>query len=228
MIGARSGRWSIAFGILMVVLLVASSVVTGRGPAEGASITTIMSFYAAHASAQMLSGYLTLLAVMVFLIFISGLRARLQGEETGAAAAVGYAAGIAFVPLTVIGYGVDIVLAASATTTSSQAFEAMRGVEGAIIGISDLPLAACLFAFAIAIIATGALPRWLGWFGLLPAAALLAGSFAPFAPPLGGIGFLGFLLFLVWTLTTGIVALTRGAAAAQRAETAAPATPALR
>lgn len=226
MIGTRSTRWALGSSIPLVLLLVASFVVNGKSPGENAPTHTIMSFYAAHRSSQMLASYLILLAVMVFLVFIAGLRTALRSGETeeGLAAAVGLAAGIVFVPLTVVGYGADIVLAAEAASGSPSVFQAVRDLSGAAIGISDLPQAVSLAAFSVGMIASPAFPRWLGCLGLLPAAGLLFGSFEPLVPQLGGIGFLGFLLFLIWTLATGIVALRRGEPGSRRAEARTPTT----
>jgi hypothetical protein len=229
--GTHARRWSIASGILVVVLLVASFMALGASPGEGAPPDAVMRSYADHRSGHLLAGYLTLLAVMVFLVFIAGLRAAVRtgaSSEEEAAATLGFAAGIAFVPLTIIGYGADIVLASSAAAGNPLVFEAVRDIEGAAIGISDLPLAVSLAAFSIAMLTTHSLPRWLGWFGFLPAAALFAGSFAPLAAPLGGIGFLGFLLFLLWSLAAGIVALWRGVPPPHQIASTAPAAPVLR
>jgi Domain of unknown function (DUF4386) len=64
--------------------------------------------------------------------------------------------------------------------------------------------------YAIAILKTGAVPRWIGWLGLL--VAVLAGwlgLFAPASSVIEGITTLGFIAFFVFMLSMGIVLLRR-------------------
>jgi hypothetical protein len=71
------------------------------------------------------------------------------------------------------------------------------------------------FAGGLAILRTGALPRWLGWLGLV------VGIFAGWLGLLGlasdvieGISVLGFIGFFVFMLAVGIALLRRGQGAA--------------
>ena len=64
--------------------------------------------------------------------------------------------------------------------------------------------------YALAILRTSVVPRWIGWLGL--AVALLAGWLALLAPAssvIGGISVLGFLLFFAFMLIMGIALLRR-------------------
>ena len=66
--------------------------------------------------------------------------------------------------------------------------------------------------FAIAILVTRALPRWIGWLGLL--VGLLAGWLGLAGPASGvleGVASLGFIGFFVFLLSMGIAMLRRTA-----------------
>jgi hypothetical protein len=204
-----SARWAVASGILAVILLFATFFVAGRAPGENDPIVSIMNFYAAHRTSQIAVAYLNLAAVMVFVVFLTGLRDALLNAVGGRQilASVAYAAGIVFVPMTVIGYSVEIILASKAATGDPMVFRAVRDIAGGAIGGSDLPLGVCVIATSAAIISTRVFPRWLGWLGLAAGLALVAGILVPVSPALGVLGFVGLLLFMIWMLATGIYAL---------------------
>jgi hypothetical protein len=64
--------------------------------------------------------------------------------------------------------------------------------------------------YALAILKTSAVPRWIGWLGLV--VALLAGwlnLFAPASSVIEGISFVGFVAFFVFMLSMGIALLRR-------------------
>jgi hypothetical protein len=69
--------------------------------------------------------------------------------------------------------------------------------------------------YALAILATRALPRWIGWLGLL--VAVLAGwlgLLSPASDVIGGISSVGFIGFFVFMLSMGIALLRRQTATA--------------
>jgi hypothetical protein len=66
--------------------------------------------------------------------------------------------------------------------------------------------------YALAILATRALPRWIGWLGLL--VAVLAGwlgLLSPASDVIGGISSVGFIGFFVFMLSMGIALLRQRA-----------------
>jgi hypothetical protein len=65
-------------------------------------------------------------------------------------------------------------------------------------------------AVAVAILTTGALPRWIGWLGLLVGAlAGWLGLLSPAASVIASISNIGFIGFFVFMLTMGIALLRR-------------------
>ncbi|MBI4299249.1 MAG: DUF4386 family protein [Chloroflexi bacterium] len=65
-----------------------------------------------------------------------------------------------------------------------------------------------LALFAVAILRTGVIPRWIGWLGVIPA---LIGGWLPLLEPLSDIiksvGFFGFFIFLMWLIIIGFAML---------------------
>jgi hypothetical protein len=83
-------------------------------------------------------------------------------------------------------------------------------MNGASFVITFLPLAVMLWAAAIVVVRTGALPRWLGWgaavVGLGLLGALAAVIVSPSPPEWV---FLPMLLFALWTVVTSIALIRR-------------------
>ncbi len=64
--------------------------------------------------------------------------------------------------------------------------------------------------YAIAILKTGALPRWIGWLGLATAATGgWLGLLAPASSVIEGISSIGFFLFFIFLAATGVALLRR-------------------
>jgi hypothetical protein len=64
--------------------------------------------------------------------------------------------------------------------------------------------------YAIAILKTGAVPRWIGWVGLLAAVfAGWLGLLSPASSVIEGISVIGFLAFFVFMLSFGVAVLVR-------------------
>ena len=69
--------------------------------------------------------------------------------------------------------------------------------------------------FAIAILTTRVVPRWIGWVGLVSAVfAGWLGAFAPLSSVIEGITTIGFLAFFLFLLAFGVALLRRRSPAA--------------
>jgi hypothetical protein len=137
---------------------------------------------------------------------------------------VAFAAGVAVVTVVVVGSGVLAVLAFRPDTTPAVA-RALYDANGLLIAFASFPAAAFLASASVVIIRSGVLPRWLGWAGLLVAAAELvgaasfgrAGAFRPqgdlVAVQAGANG------LLLWLLATSLLMLGRTSPATGRTRT---------
>lgn len=82
------------------------------------------------------------------------------------------------------------------------------GSVGEVLGVS-LFAALWLGCVAVFILRSGALPRWIGAFGLLAATTLLGGLVELFGVDLGALIAVTTSLVQLWMLATGLVLLTR-------------------
>lgn len=82
------------------------------------------------------------------------------------------------------------------------------GSIGEVLGVS-LFAALWLICLAVAILRTGALPRWIGLFGLVAAAALLGGLVELFGVDLGALITVTTGVFQLWMLAAGLTLLIR-------------------
>lgn len=208
MVTTRWDRLTGAVGILVAPLFLARHFVIRNAPADTDPIGRFMSFYAAHGTAQKIADYLSLVAVTAFVVFLAGLRHRLETiEGTGSLPSVAFAAGLVWAPLMLLNSGTDLMLAWKDAAANPATFQAVRDVGYYLYEVAALPLAVCLAASSVAILSAGAFPRWVSWVGLGTALCFVLASLLPFTS-LGEVGDgLSFVLFLVWTLAAGIIAL---------------------
>src|SRR5262249_28228240 len=110
-----------------------------------------------------------------------------------------------FAPVLVLGYRSGALDLASAKSLGDLA---LLGTT-----LSAFPTAVSVGAFSVLIVRTGAGARWIGWFGILVAAAHLAaaGAFAPsgfFSPSVVSV-FVAPPLYFAWMLVTSVMLLLR-------------------
>lgn len=214
----RFGGWC---GIAFVVLeMTGQSMfqVGGGEPTFNASTAEVLDFFTTRdAGLVALGGYLSLLASVAFVWFLGSLWANLKEAEGPPAwiSAVALLSGV-------------IGLASSVTSGASWPVAIFRMHDGydpllaqtlfdlGNFGFANLWVwtASMLLATAVVILGAGALRRWLGWYALVAAIALLVGR-AFWAEPTWLI-FVPPMLFWVWVIAVGIVLIRqpRPAAAA--------------
>ena len=196
-------------GLAAVALLVGSFPFTGATPEPGASADKVTE-YLDRSSALTWTGIdLELFGLALLVVFAGRMWAILREAEGagGWIATTGFGAALA---------GLTVLLVGDATVMGA-AFKAGRdGLDPAVVGAmytvqwhSDLVYGAVNTVFfaaaAVLVLRRGALPRWLGWYALVVAVALVAtvpfGPGATMEPP----HLLGFL----WIVAAGIVMIVR-------------------
>ena len=209
---ARWGQIGAAGGIVFVVLQMAAQALIQVGGAEppfDAPADTIAAFFMARNSQLFALGdYLSTLSLIAFLWFLGSLWNTLRRAE-------GEPAWLSFVAAA---SGLMIVAAVSAG--GGWALAVFRKDEGLDPQVARLLFDQGNFAFAnawamlaslslatgVVCIRTGALPRWLGWSGVLIAGGLLAAR-AVWAS--SGLVFVPFGLCYLWLIATSVVLIRR-------------------
>jgi hypothetical protein len=221
-------RWTGAFGVAaFILILVAQPLYLVGGTAPRLQDTISFSAYVTSNHAVILSRSLVdAFVVACFLVFLAGLRhlIRQTRPEYEWAATLVFGAGVVWAILVLVG---DTFEASAALDTIGGKAEpvAVRALwEGSVVafGAIGLILAALFLASAgYAIVATGVLPRWIGWVACLAALlslvatpAIYAGTNATgFYTADGLASFIGLLPFLLWLLIVSIAMMVKRDAA---------------
>jgi hypothetical protein len=145
-----------------------------------------------------------LVLALPFLAYLYSLLRRAEGDG-GWLATVALVAGVSGIVLKLGSHAPALALHHHHIAKGTQLYKALDDMGGGATVMSLYPLAICCAAVAAVVVRTGVLPRWLGAFAVVTAAALAVNGaflFAGFVPAL--------LLFLLWTLVTGATLLRRG------------------
>ena len=202
-IGAAGG---IAFVVLQVVGQVLIQV-GGTEPAFNAAAPETLEFFETRSPRLFeVGGYLSALSAIALLWFLGSLWSTLRTAE----GEPGWLSTVA------LGSGL-VVVAVSAIAGSGWALAVFRIGEGldpqlarfqfdfGNFGFATIwvMLASFLLASSAVALRTAALPRWIGWMGLVIAILLLIAR-AFWAAPSGAI-FLPYLLFWIWLIATSVI-----------------------
>jgi hypothetical protein len=202
-------------GIPFALLLAFTFFGTPNTPDTHDTGAQVIEQYQKHHSALLVGDICGALAVVFFLFFISSLRSYFKGREGGAdglslSALVG---GI------LIGVGgglftsLDVALIDARHDITPQAAQALNVLSNDAFFPFEIGLIVFSLSIGLAIIASAALPKWLGW-------VMVVIGIVAFTP----IGFFGFFVVLIWALIVSILIYRRTAPDA-RAPASAPATP---
>jgi hypothetical protein len=145
-------------------------------------------------------------ALVLALPFLAYLWTLLRGAEGsgGSLANVALVAGVSGILLKLASHAPELAIHRDGIDKGTQLYKALDNTAGAATVISLYPLAICCAAVAVIALRRHVLPRWIGMFAALTAAALAVNAgflYATFVPAL--------LLFLLWTLVTSIVLIRR-------------------
>jgi hypothetical protein len=145
-----------------------------------------------------------LLALVLFVPFLASLWSVLCAYDGpgGWLPATVLAAGVLAVAVKLVSVLPEVVLLQGGLGSAQR--DVLQRLADAAYIVTMLPLGVCLAAVAASVLATRALPGWLGWSAAVTAVLLVANSLdlaSDFGP--------AFLLFLLWVLATAIVLLRR-------------------
>lgn len=204
----RASRLVPLAGVAMVVLIVIAFLVGGESPGGGDSIEKVTSFYRDHDSDQILAAAFLVWGTAAFLLFASGLWRLLRNAETerrGASSLVLVGAAVLAVGMTIFA-GVSFTLGDFADDLEPSAIQALNALNQDLFPPLTLGVFAFLIGAGASMIATAALPKWLGWVAVVLGVAALT-----------PVGFFAFLALGVWILVASGLIFRRGDAPAAQA-----------
>jgi hypothetical protein len=204
------GRLLPLLGILAVALVVASVVVGGETPDTDAPIPEIVEFYTDNDDDIVFGSILLMLAAAVLLTWSVQLRAALIRDEGGAGTrtTLGFAGSVVFAVGMAIFAGLGISLGDTPDKVDPTTLQTLHVLNMQMFPPLAIGTFLMLIGYGLAIIATRALPAWLGWI------AVVAGFFA-----ITPVWFVPFIALGILIVASSIVMATR-------AEAVPPAPPA--
>ncbi len=191
-------------GILAVILVVAGVFVGGEVPGADAPASEIAAFYTENDSDQILSAILAGYGMFFFLCFAAVLYGALRRSEGAGqgASALSFAGAIVFAVGGLIFAGLGFVLGDAPDKLDPSALQALNALNANLFMPVAIGGLAFLAGSGIAVVTTGALPKWLGWL------AIVGAIFS--ATPLF---FIAFIVLGLWILIVSVL-LTSAAEAA--------------
>ena len=212
-------RWTAISGIVFVVLMLTGAGFVTDVPKGDASAQEIAGYLAdsGNHTRNIIGAYLWVLGGLAFLGFVAGLRSvlrRAEGEP-GTLSSLVFGAGVVFtavwsasaVALATVAYAVEF----SDAPVSDPDFVRVLPQLGGLLLLLGGGFAGILLLLATSVLTfrTGVFPRWLGWFGILVAIALVF-----------DVTYMNIVPLLAWVVGASIVLLMR------QDETATALTPA--
>jgi hypothetical protein len=211
--GKKWERFGAVSGVLFFIAVLASFFTPDTPDADDPT-SEILASIADDRSAHILSVYLGFIATLFFLVFTAALWSRLRAAESvGGPSVLILLGGLGTSVLILVANGVFLALIEAADEGREP--EAVRALfeldEIMFIGIG-ITSAAFYAGAALSALATGSLPRWLGWVAAALAVAFPITLLAVFSESdeggaLGGIFFICILVNFLWVLATSIVML---------------------
>jgi hypothetical protein len=200
-------------GILFFVLVIASFF-TPETPDEDDPTAEIVSSFADDRTGHLVGVYIGGLASLLFLVFVGALWSRLRAAEADRGPSILVALG---------GIGTAIIVLVSNAVLMAVVDAADQGREPeAVRALFELDLvvflgigwtsAAFYAGAALSSLATGSLPRWLGWTAAVLAGAFVVGFLGIFSEDdeggvLGWVFFIAIIVNILWILAASIVML---------------------
>jgi hypothetical protein len=200
-------------GILFFALVIASFF-TPETPDEDDPTAEIVSSFADDRTGHLVGVYIGGIASLLFLVFVATLWSRLRAAEAERGPSI-------LVALGGVGSAVLVLIANAVLLALVDAADQGREPE-AVRALFELDLvvflglgwtsAAFYVGVALSSLATGSLPRWLGWIAAALAAAFIVGFLGIFSEDdeggvLGVVFFIALLVNFLWILATSIVML---------------------
>jgi hypothetical protein len=207
---AQRAPWT---GIAAVVFFIAAFIIGGETPDFDASTREIVNYYNDQ-TAQVVTSILLLYGSILLVFFAASLRSALRDADA--------LSGLVFIGGTLMAVGAAIFAGLNFTLTDLANSDHLDRVDlGSLQSLNALnsdfffPLVlgttVFLFSAALAIFASGGLPRWMGWVALVLGIAAVTPA-----------GFFAFLASGLWIIAASVILLRKGGSAPPGGVAAAP------
>lgn len=203
---STGNRWvAPLMGVIFVGLMVAGFILSGNANddanATNKTAQEVVNFYKDHKDAQFAASLLFALGAIFLLFFVAWIRDLLRtGDGSGRVLrTAALAGGIVLAAGLGVSATIHLALADTVDDIDPVAVAAVNAIDYDFFLPMLVGMVTLLVASGIAIVRTGALPKWLGWVAIVIAIA----SFTP-------VGFFGFLVGLLWILIVSILGVLRG------------------
>jgi hypothetical protein len=183
-------------GIAAVALIVAAFAIPGETPDTDASVGQVASYYLSHDTDLQWASGLLALAALFFVFFstnVAGLLRRAQGDA-GGSSALSFAGGIMFAVGVLIFAGIGFTLGDAADHLGPASIQTLHVLNNDMFFPVAIGTATFLIGTGIAVVKTGALPKWLGW------VAIVVGIVA-----VTPAGFFAFMVLGIWTVIVSVM-----------------------
>lgn len=212
-------RFAAIAGIVSLVLYLVGDALIFDLPPINSSAATLASYVASHQGQMLAFVYVWGATVAAALCFLAGVWSLLRRSDRVSELLATLGLGSGFVIWAIVLAGLAPVVAAGYLSTTLDPTTAKLLITLALLGatLSAFPTAVSVGAFSALILRTGALPRWVGWAGVIVIVAhlLAAGAFAEsgfFSASVVSV-FVAPPLYFLWVLLVSVTLLRRDAEA---------------
>ena len=197
-------------GIVFAALLVVTFSTPSTPDVHDTGVQVI-NHYRAHHGAHLLGDLTGGVGVVFFLFFISALRSFFR-DKPGAdgLSRAAFAGGILIAVGGAVFTSLDVALIDARNHITPQAAQAINVLSNDFFFPFEIGLVVFALCIGLAIIASGALPKWLGW-------VMVVIGIVAFTP----VGFFGFFVVLLWSVIVAILIYRRTGTPAAAAPAAA-------
>jgi hypothetical protein len=206
-------RWASLLGVLYAALFVAAFLTGGNTPDSDASAQHAVSSYVSHRSHDRVTVFLIVYASLFALLFAAALRSYLKARSEGdGLITLGFSGMVIFTVGALTLTGMEYAATDVPAKISPAAEQALNVLQDDVFFAFLAGTAIFLIGNGLAIVGSGALPKWLGWIAV-PLAVLAV-------TPVGWL--VAIFALPVWSVIVSVLMFLRQGAPAAAA--AAPAT----
>ena len=215
-------RLTLMCGTLFGVVLVVDGLLFPKPPPMDAAAEQYVAYYTANSAGVLANVYAVALAMVLFVVFLSGIRAVLQstGPDAGPLPTALFGAGLAMATVVTLGWLIEgCIVSLAQRGVDPRLIAGLDGVAPFSLALSSLPRAAVVIGVSVLLLQGRLAAAWIGWAGLVLGLLTLAGSTTVLASgpsPLFGLTVGSFLLFGLWAIALSVALLRRPAPDAAR------------